>query len=199
MIRSPFAHAAHVEIGEMTSTTTWNPKTIEERLDRLESLDEIRQLPHRYALAVDTRNLDDLVALFIEDVQIGRDKFGREALREQFLPGLARIGDSVHFVGNHVIDFESAHEARGVVTCRDEIEYGGEWRVGMIQYWDTYSRRNGRWYFKRRRLHRWYLVDALTRPHHGAGLETETGAAAPLPESWPSWARFWNERGRPPR
>jgi hypothetical protein len=35
------------------------PNDLEARVDRLESLDEIRQLPHRYALAVGTRNIDD--------------------------------------------------------------------------------------------------------------------------------------------
>lgn len=33
--------------------------SLEARIDRLESLDAIRQLPQRYALAVDTRNLDE--------------------------------------------------------------------------------------------------------------------------------------------
>jgi hypothetical protein len=42
--------------------------TLEERLERIESTLAIQQLPARYALAVDSRNLDDLVALFAVDV-----------------------------------------------------------------------------------------------------------------------------------
>ena len=57
-------------------------QSLEERIDRLESAEAIRQLASRYALAVDTRNLDDLVALFVEDVRVGRDSSGREALKE---------------------------------------------------------------------------------------------------------------------
>jgi hypothetical protein len=179
----------------------WVPKTAEERLDRLESLDAIRQLPHRYALAVDSRNVEDLVELFPEDVQVGRDKFGRTALRAWWMQTLSNMADSIHFVGNHVIDLLSPETAQGVVYCRDELEKGKEWHVGVIQYWDDYVRQGGRWYFKRRKLHRWYMVDALTRPQHGAGVNADKNVLRTdqLPDVWPSWAKYWQELGRPPR
>ena len=47
------------------------------RVDRLESLDAIRQLAAKYSLALDMRDLDALVNLFPEDVKVGRDKVGR--------------------------------------------------------------------------------------------------------------------------
>jgi hypothetical protein len=177
--------------------------TIEQRLDRLESYEQIRMLAHRYALAVDTRNLDDIVALFVEDTQVGRsgEVKGRAALRAWFAKTLTRFGDTIHLVCNQVIDLDSVNEAHGVVTCRDEIEIKGEWRIGVIQYWDQYVRENGVWLFKRRKLHRWYLVDALSRPTHGGGLENdrESLGVGQLPEAWPSWAQFWAETGRSPR
>jgi ketosteroid isomerase-like protein len=46
--------------------------------------DEIRQLASRYAVAVDSRDLDRLVGLFVDDVRVGRDTFGRDALRDSF-------------------------------------------------------------------------------------------------------------------
>lgn len=185
----------------MARTDAWKPKTTEERLDKLESLDAIRQLPHRYALAVDTRNLDDLVELFPVDVQVGRDKRGREAMKSWFGDTLARFADSIHFVGNHVIDFDGPNEAHGVVTCHDQLEKPPEWQHGYIQYWDKYVRQDGAWYFQRRKLHRWYLVDALTRPYHGAGLEQDKQAltVSVIPDAWPSWDAFWKSRGRAPR
>ena len=70
-------------------------------LERLVAKDEIRDLAHRYSLAMDSRNLDALVALFIEDVRVGRDRSGREALREDFDRQLRAIGMSILFVGNH--------------------------------------------------------------------------------------------------
>ena len=51
------------------------------RIDRLESLDQIRQLPARYALALDMRDMDAMVGLFAPDVRVGKDASGRQALR----------------------------------------------------------------------------------------------------------------------
>ena len=185
----------------MTVQARWQPATLEERLERTEALDQIRQLPARYALAVDTRNLDDLAELFVEDVRVGRDQFGREAIKQWYGRSLERFGTSIHFVANHVIDFVSASEATGVVTCQDELEKGGEWMIGKIQYWDEYVRREGTWYFKRRKLHRWYLVDALERPSHNGGVNSDPGSlrVGQLPDAWPSWDRFWSGRGKAPR
>jgi hypothetical protein len=163
------------------------------RVDRLESVEEIRQLAHRYALAVDTRNLDDLVELFVDDVRVGRDTAGRAALRAWFLDALARIGPSIHFVGNHVIDLADADHASGIVYCRDEVDRHVDWGNGYIQYWDRYERRDGRWYFVRRRFHRWFMVDALSRPRAGAGVDEDGLTTGRLPDAWPSWSRFWEE------
>jgi hypothetical protein len=172
------------------------PQTLEERVDRIDSLEQIRQLPHRYALAIDSRNMDDLVELFVEDVRVGRNEVGRGALGRWFSDTLGRIGTSIHFVGNHVIDFEDADHASGVVYCRDEIERPDGWDVGYIQYWDRYERRGGLWYFVRRKLFRWFMVDALTRPSQGAGVGSgdEALTTGLLPDAWPSWNQFWARR-----
>lgn len=44
------------------------------RLDRLESIDEIRQLAGKYSLSLDMRDLDAHVNLFAEDIRVGREK-----------------------------------------------------------------------------------------------------------------------------
>ena len=51
------------------------------RLERLESLYELGQLPSRYAIALDARDLDSLVALFVDDVHAG--EHGRGELRSR--------------------------------------------------------------------------------------------------------------------
>ena len=48
------------------------PQTLEERIDRLESLDAIRQLAGKYSLSLDMRDMDAHVNLFAPDIQIGR-------------------------------------------------------------------------------------------------------------------------------
>jgi hypothetical protein len=105
---------------------------------------------------------------------------------------------SVHFVGNHIIDFDDADHAHGIVYCRDELEQPAaqEWEVGMLQYWDSYVRVDGEWCFQRRRFHRWYIVDALTRPYHGAGIDSAGSGLTThqLPEAFESWDRFWAQQ-----
>jgi hypothetical protein len=177
----------------VTRLGTWTPSELGERIDRLESLAEIRQLPPRYALAVDSRDLDALVSLFVPDVRVGREAAGRAALREWFEESLSRMKSTIHFVGNHIIDFDTADSAHGVVYCRDELDHPerGEWEIGVIQYWDQYRRVEGEWFFERRKFHRWYIVDALTRPSHGAGVDGERLSTTQLPEAFPTWHAFW--------
>ena len=177
----------------MTRLGDWVPTTVEERLDRMESEAMIRQLPARYAMALDARDMRRLVELFAPDVQVGRDQFGRQALLEFFDRIMRYPHISIHFVGNHIINFDDANHAHGVVYCFDELEMPaiGEWQKGRIQYWDTYERFVGSWCFVRRRLHRWYIADALTRPSAGAGMEEEPLSAGRLPDAYPTWTEFW--------
>ena len=49
-------------------------KTLLARIDRLESLDEIRQLPAKYSLSLDMRDMDAHVNLFAEDIRVSREK-----------------------------------------------------------------------------------------------------------------------------
>jgi hypothetical protein len=180
----------------MTRLGEWNPQEPGGRLERLESLAEIRQLPQRYALAVDSRDINALVGLFVPEVRVGRDQYGRAALKEWFIESLSRMRATVHFVGNHLIDFDSPELAHGVVYCRDELERPerGEWEVGMLQYQDTYVRIAGEWYFERRKFYRWYLGDALSRPALGFGTDPGHLTINQLPEAFPTWAPFWDRR-----
>jgi hypothetical protein len=177
----------------MTRLGDWNPETPAARLDRMESLAMIRQLAVRYALAVDARALDDLVALFVPDVRVGRDASGRDALKVWYERALSGHRASVHFVANHIISFDDADHARGVVYCHDELERPTvqEWHVGMLQYWDTYLRVDGEWCFLRRRFHRWYIDDVLRRPAIGAGVGNDGLTTALLPDAFENLAAFW--------
>src|SRR5215207_267317 len=104
-----------------------------ERLDRLESIEANRRLVARYALATDSRDVDTLVGLFVDDVQVGADRRGRDALREFFDRSLREVGVTILFVGNHVIDFDDADHARGLVYCRGEIQVDDRWVIQAIQ------------------------------------------------------------------
>ena len=186
----------------MSRLGAWGPVSMEERMDRLESLAEIQQLPARYGVAIDSRDMDMMVELFVPDVQVGRDQSGRAALKRWYDRTMSYPRSSCHFVGNHVIEFAGPDSASGIVYCHDELEHPheGAWLQGQLQYWDRYRRVEGTWYFERRKVYRLYLSDWLDRPAHGANHEVEAGALTThqLPEAYPSWGRFWARVGAEP-
>ena len=94
-------------------------------VDRLLAYEEIRQLAARYSIHLDARDLDALCGLFIPDVRVGRDTYGREALKADFDKSLRSVGVTFLQVGNHLIDLQDADHATGVVYCRGEIQDGG--------------------------------------------------------------------------
>ena len=165
-----------------------------EPIDRLLAHEEIRQLAAHYALATDSRDLDLLVSLFIEDVQVGRDSFGRDALRASFATSLRGVQRTILNVGTHAIDLVDDDHATGHVYCNGEIQDGDRWIHQAILYRDTYERREGHWYFVRRRHELWYGaevgVNPLTLPpanwpEHHDGMGT-------VPEIWDTWKEFWS-------
>src|SRR5687768_8484888 len=112
------------------------------RLERLESIQAIQELAHRYAQAVDARDLDTWLGLFIDDVDCGRRGKGREALRSFIEPAVRTFYRSVHHVTGHVIDFTDADSATGRCYGRAEHEVGDKWIVQACVYFDTYERRD---------------------------------------------------------
>lgn len=159
---------------------------------RLLAYEEIRQLAARYAVAVDRRDLDALVGLFIDDVRVGRDTYGRDALRANFEESLAAIGPSILNIGTHQIDLIDDDHATGHVYCKGEIADGDRWIHQAIRYDDTYERRDGHWYFVRR-LHKLFYgaevganplgLPPANWPDHHDGLGT-------LPYEEPTWQTF---------
>lgn len=167
--------------------------SLDERLERLESLEEIRQLPAKYAIALDMRDWDAVTNLFVEDVRVGRGS-GRQAFKAWLDATFRRdiIGSS-HVPSSHVIDLATADTARGIVYSRNDLETEAEWVMEVLIYHDWYERRNGRWYFVRRRPMFWYQCD-LRNPPLGPDKRKIPGRD-PLPETFhqgfPAWPEFW--------
>ena len=155
--------------------------------------DEIRQLVARYAIAVDSRDLDALVGLFVEDVRVGREGRGRDALRRSFETSLRGIGVSILHVGTHAIDVLDDEHATGLVYCKGEVEDGNRWVHQAIVYRDTYARRDGHWFFVRRVHELFYGVEVRNpRDQPPADWPLHHEGRGTMPESWESWRRFWD-------
>lgn len=174
------------------------PGTLLARLGRLESLDEIRQLAAKYALALDMRDLNAMVGLFVPDVRVGKDRSGRAAMRAWFDETFRRqFTGTAHHVGNHIIEFDGTERAHGVVYSKNEHETVTEWVIMQMMYVDDYERRDGRWLFRRRLPLYWYATD-LNRPPLGEkkmrwpGGEPYDGGFHDL---FPSWKEFWARAG----
>jgi hypothetical protein len=163
------------------------------RLDRVESTLAIQQLPIRYALAVDGRDIDAWIGLFIEDVDCGPAGRGREALRTTIEPPLATFYRSIHQICGHRIEFTDADHAAGQVYCRAEHEAGGQWIVMAICYFDDYERRGRDWFFTRRRERHWYSKDAQSRPAPPFQDWAAHAGQPKLPAAFPSWSAFWEK------
>jgi hypothetical protein len=163
-----------------------------ERLARVEAQLAIQQLPIRYALAVDGRDVDAWVALFEPDVRMGRHGSGRAVLRRFIEPQLRWFYRSIHQIVGHRIELLDADTARGAVYCRAEHEVGERWIAMAICYFDDYRRVDGEWYFARRREHHWYAADVLERPQAVAFDSWHTSGGSPaLPHAFPTWEAFW--------
>lgn len=173
------------------------------RIDRLESLDAIRQLAAKYSLALDMRNMDAMVNLFPEDVKVGKDQVGRAHLK-RWMDETMRVQftGTAHHIGNHIIEFDDPDHAVGVVYSKNEHETptedgGCEWVIMQMLYWDNYVRIDGRWLFRRRLPCYWYATD-LNKPPCGDNKmrwPDRPPYEGAFHELFPSWRQFW---GRTP-
>ena len=172
------------------------------RIDRVESHLAIQQLAARYALAVDSKDVDGVVSLFVEDVNAGGSwGTGREALTRFYGDALSHFYRSMHLIAGHVIAFDDGDHAHGVVHCRAEHEAGSQWGIMVMNYRDVYERQGETWFFRRRRLQPLYTTDILSRPKgpgflrgwaEAAGGRSE-GETARLPVEFPTFATFWRD------
>jgi hypothetical protein len=127
------------------------------RIERLEAAESIRQLASRYGVLVDARDITALVKLYVKDCPVGATAQGHGVLRRRFetaLGATAPFRTTIHFVGNHSIEFDPRDDscASGVVYCRAEHEFADEWVVATLQYWDEYRRCGNEWLFVSRHL-----------------------------------------------
>jgi hypothetical protein len=168
---------------------------IDRRIRELEAYEQIRQLAARYALALDSRDIDELVMLFVEDVEVPDGETGRAALGAWFSTVLKSFNVTFHLIGNHIIDLIDDDHAIGTLYCRAEHEVGESWIVMPMQYWDQYEFRDGTWYISSRTAHAFYAADIMENPTDVPGRFHFPGSpvltAADLPERWDTWRRFW--------
>ncbi len=169
--------------------------TAEEKADRALSYEEIRQLAYRYAISVDSRDIDTLADLYVDNARFGDRVLTRPEIHERFSTALVANPWTILNVGNHLIDFDDADRAHGTVYARCEIERGPDtWLVQQIVYLDEYVRQDGTWLFGSREHLLFYGADLHQRPIGlpPAAVPEHTDGKGSMPQRWPTYRAFFD-------
>jgi hypothetical protein len=132
--------------------------SIEERLARLEAVEEIKALKARYCALCDANyEPDGLAAMFLPDAVWDGGLFGRYEGREAIRAFFAGISGSIrfaaHLVLNPIIEVQSAEAATGqwrlIMPCTVTADDGkAEARWLLSAYDEVYARYEGEWLFR---------------------------------------------------
>jgi hypothetical protein len=141
-------------------------QALTELLDR----EQIRELVHRYSFAADGKDFDTVAELFDPEVDNGKFGKGREATRAYYEKLLGAMPDAavMHLIANHQVDFVDADHAYGMCYVRAVNGVGSTWSEIVACYVDDYVKRDGHWYFARRRP-----TDLQILKHEGAGIHAK--------------------------
>jgi hypothetical protein len=127
-------------------------EAIHPELQRLVDLEAIRQLPQRYARAVDERDHDALTALFDPDGRVD-GTFGQQAVTDYLETMRSRPdtgGTSMHVLADPLIELAVGRDAARVDTYAVVHQVpapgsDGEHRMLGMRYVDDVVRRDGSW------------------------------------------------------
>lgn len=139
-----------------------------QRVQRLEDLEEIRQLRARYCYLLDDGEWQGLAELFTEDGQF--HGIGSATGRAELAAFYARVHAASfdawwHFSANETVEWHGDH-ATGETYLYQPCVMNGTAYVSAGRYRDELVKRDGRWYFKVRRVSFFYFVpfDESWRP-----------------------------------
>ena len=133
-------------------------EALEQRVARLEAIDEIRRLKARYCALCDASyHPEGLAALFVPDgvwdggVEFGRH-VGQDAIRSFFVGASSDIPFAAHLALNAVIEVQDAENATGqwrlIMPCTVQVPGGVEARWLLGEYVEEYARVSGTWLFR---------------------------------------------------
>jgi hypothetical protein len=140
-------------------------RTVERRLDELESRAEISALAAGYCRGVDQREEEFFLGLWHSDAAYlipgGRGEFYEtEGIRQSLVIIQKAWKSTKHWTTNHVIAFTGEDTATGRSDCFAICEHhDGKVSLVAATYDDEYERRaDGVWRFARRHVTRWWVT-----------------------------------------
>jgi ketosteroid isomerase-like protein len=145
-----------------------NPITVEERIQRLEDTDAIRNLKSRYHTLVNDTDFEKVGDLFTADASLdlgymmpdGKPINGKDAISAAFIAMNANRSQSQlkQFLHNHIVWIEGEHTATGtglLMACYGVKE---ESFVVAGKYTERYRRIDGAWLFQKMNLALYFTV-----------------------------------------
>ncbi|OBH96916.1 hypothetical protein A5678_25330 [Mycobacterium sp. E2733] len=158
--------------------------------------EEIRQLPYRYAAAVETRDVEAMADLFVPYARFGDHGEGREGLRRLMSHSVDASVFAVILVANHLVELDAVNQAHGQVWAQCFAQTHAEGFVEqLIKYEDRYEKHEGRWYFLHRRHRLFYGVNRPTSPlkQRAADWPRSQTGVGDLPLADPVFVTWWNK------
>jgi hypothetical protein len=139
-------------------------KSLEQRVEELESYNEITELRSKYCWYAVRGDIPPIVELFTEDLEFvspadGQGKrntvHGRKDLLPYFIAGIGQPGLVAPLIVNHVVRIDG-DEATGTCAMESPVTPLPGGKPGgppmVYYYYDRFKRVGGRWYFSYRKL-----------------------------------------------
>jgi ketosteroid isomerase-like protein len=136
-------------------------QNIEDRLQKLEDIEEIRRLRMRYHVFINEGFFDRFPELFLEDAlvdfsYIGQAK-GHGEIRELFLRIPRNLDLVVQFIHNHVVDVDG-DEATGLSFLDARYAQDGESVMLAAKFDEIYRRTPAGWRIGELHLHLYFMA-----------------------------------------
>ncbi|MFC3499606.1 nuclear transport factor 2 family protein [Micromonospora krabiensis] len=133
-------------------TVSASSKSLGERVQRLEDIEEIHQLKARYFRFVDEKKHDELAALFTRDAKLETDGITWKSPQEfaHTIRDLTGAAPSAHSGAMPEITITGPNTASGIWSMEDILTFPAgpnapEGHNGYGQYRETYKKVNGKW------------------------------------------------------
>ena len=165
-------------------------------LEAMLARDAIRELPLRYAKAIEARDVDAMAELFAADARFGDYGTGPDACRRLMTDTMADSLFAVILVTNHLVELDDADHARGEVwaLCYAQIDAG--FNEQLLRYEDRYTREGGSWKFLHRKHRLWYgqVRDASPFDQEPAKWPRSQFGVGDIPLADERFRSWWDER-----
>lgn len=139
-------------------------RSLEARIDEIESRTAISALVAGYCEGVDRKNVERFAGLWHDDAAYlipgGRgDFYGTDGIRESQAVIAKAWKQTYHWTTNATVEFQTADRATGRSDCFALCQHHDGEKVSLVgcTYLDKYERRDGVWKFAERLVNRWFV------------------------------------------